>query len=220
MGTIGGMGSPHFTELLGRAQGGDRDAINQVLAEIRPYMEKIASDYADPAHAQESASDLVQEAWLRAWQRIEQFRGAGGEEETRAAFHGWVAQVVRRVGLNAQKARNRLKRRARDRAIVPLEGGPSGSIDAPARRGDVELAASASTPSAGLRRREEAGLVEEALGKLPHDGSREVLRLCFFDGLSLGKAAERLGLTYDQTRERYHKALRSVEKELKAPFGA
>jgi DNA-directed RNA polymerase specialized sigma24 family protein len=41
-----------------------------------------------------------------------------------------------------------------------------------------------------------------------------IVRLHFFDGLSLREIAERLDLSYDQVRHRYQTTLRSLEQEL------
>ena len=70
-----------FSALLLRAQSGDRRAMDLILEEFQSLLEKTASGYADPDQAAESASDLVQESKLRAWQRVGQFRGA----ETRSS---------------------------------------------------------------------------------------------------------------------------------------
>ena len=43
---------------------------------------------------------------------------------------------------------------------------------------------------------------------------REIVRLCFFDGLSLRQIAERLQLSYDKVRQRYHRSLKVLEREL------
>jgi RNA polymerase sigma factor (sigma-70 family) len=45
---------------------------------------------------------------------------------------------------------------------------------------------------------------------------REVIRLYFFEGLSLQGIAERLDLTYDMVRDRYRRAIRQLERNLRA----
>jgi RNA polymerase sigma-70 factor, ECF subfamily len=199
-----------FSELLLRAQSGDRRAMDLILEEFQPLLEKTASGYADPDQAAESASDLVQESKLRAWQRVGQFRGAGDEIQLRAMFGAWLGQIARSIGLNAREARNARKRRAPNAVHVRIGGGGGSSTHA-----GFDPASSDPTPSAEAGKDERASLIQAALERLPSAESREVLRLCFFDGLTLRQVAERLALTYSQVRERYHAAMRVLERDLK-----
>ena len=59
-------------DLLERARTGDRAATTRLLEMVRPHLEACARGYCDPAGG-ESTADLVQESWLRAWQRLDQF---------------------------------------------------------------------------------------------------------------------------------------------------
>ena len=181
-----------------------------ILDEFQPVLEKSAGGYADPAQAAESASDLVQESKLRAWQRVGQFRGAGDEVHLRAKFGAWLGQIARSVGINAREARNARKRRMPNAVHVRIGGGGGSSTHA-----GLDPASSDPTPSAEAGKDERASLIQSALERLPSAESREVLRLCFFDGLTLRQVAERLALTYSQVRERYHAAMRVLERDLK-----
>ena len=87
---------------------------------------------------------------------------------------------------------------------------------APSRSsGGVDPAASGSSPSAGARRKEEAAAVRAALARLSDAEEREVVRLRFFESLSFREVAARLGLTYDQVRERFHVGMQRLEKEMR-----
>jgi RNA polymerase sigma factor (sigma-70 family) len=198
-----------FRDLLRLAQAGDRRAMDLLLEEFEPILDRAARDYADPRQAAESASDLVQETRLRAWQRVAQFRGSGDEAQNRAMFGAWLGQIARTVGMNAREARNARKRRSPNAVHVRIGGGGSST------QGGVDPAGSDPTPSAEARKDERASLIQAALDRLPSAEGREVLRLCFFEGLTLRQAAERLALTYSQVRERYHAAMRLMEKDLK-----
>jgi RNA polymerase sigma factor (sigma-70 family) len=65
-----------------------------------------------------------------------------------------------------------------------------------------------------LRTDEQARLVQAALERLADDTDRAILRLRFFDGLSLRQIAERLALSYDKVREHYQSGLGQLEREL------
>jgi RNA polymerase sigma factor (sigma-70 family) len=195
-----------FTDLLRDAQGGSRDAMDRLLAIIRPELERLAEGYADPRRAAESTQDVVQEAWVRAWQKLDQFRGADTSEETQAMFRAWVAQILHRVGLNAQRAWRAPMRRPRNAAIVRIAG--------PAGDSGVEPPADSPTPSALVRADEESVRVREALSRMADETDRRIVTARFFDGLSLREVARRLDLPYEKVRRRFEAAMRDLERDL------
>src|SRR5579884_3370736 len=185
------MESAEFGDLIRRARAGDRPAQDGLFARLRPYLERLARPYADPGHAGESTSDLVQETELRLWQRLDQFRPAENHEHTVALFLNWTRKVVRRVGLNRRRFRTAQVRQPR-RPIASLDRPATGD---PARRpGADDPATRQPTPSANVRAGEEARLVLQALDGLPDETDRDVLRLRFREGLSLRQIAPRLRL--------------------------
>src|SRR6516164_5071244 len=101
---------PGFQNLLARARAGDRAATDELLALIRPWLEKVAMSHALAHQPDGSVSDLVQEAWLRAWQKLDQFQGAADEAQALAMFRAWLARIVSRLGLNAVRDRNASQR--------------------------------------------------------------------------------------------------------------
>jgi RNA polymerase sigma factor (sigma-70 family) len=194
------MDATGFRSLLRRAQAGDRHSLDDLLAALRPHLETLARPFADPACAAESTSDLVQEAELRAWQRLHQFKGTDDDEGALAMFRAWVGQFVRRLGQNARRHRRR-KRRRPDRPVASLDAvapGQSANL-----LGVAEPHANEPSPSTNVRADERTQSVLQALAALPDEQERQIVRLRFFDGLSLRDIAGRLGLTYDVVRERY-----------------
>jgi RNA polymerase sigma factor (sigma-70 family) len=187
-----------FRALIAQAQAGDAEAQHRLLAVIRPHLERVARAYADPARAEESASDLIQEASLRAWQRLDRFRAAADDEQTLALFRAWIDRLARNVGLNRRRD-GRAKRRR------PLK--PFVSLDEPADRPASDPADGGPSPSANLRAGEQTRLVLEALERLPDETDRRIMRLRFFEGQSLRQIADRLPLPYDHVRDRFQKTL-------------
>lgn len=200
-----------FLKLIERARKGDPAAAGDLLGAVRPHLEGIARRYTDPGHAEESTSDLVQEAWLRAWQRLDQFRGEGGDEDAFRQFRAWAGQIVHRLGLNTRRDREAQRRRPAGRAVLRLSGGPGRSTG---RGAPVVALDGGPTPSANVRGREAARLVQSALEKLPDQLDRDIVRLRVFEGLSLRDTAARLELTLDRVRGRYQAALKRLEKDL------
>jgi RNA polymerase sigma factor (sigma-70 family) len=207
-----GEGRPQTVEaLIASAQAGDAGAMDQLLELLRPYLEKLARDYADPDHASESTSDLVQESWLRAWQRLGQFSGGVAGEETLPMFRAWVGQIVHRLGLNRQRDRRAQRRQPAGRRIIPLaqEGYRSEAGD-----GAAFPEAGGPTPSAAASLDEEAHLVHQAIDSLADGIDRAIIRLRFFESLSLRQVAERLQLSYDQVRDRFRASMSILERRL------
>jgi len=200
-----------YQVLVEAARKGDEDAMAQLLVRVRPHMEAIARSYSDPSQAMESVSDIVQEAWLKAWQKLDQFQGGKTDDETLAMLLAWVGQIVRRLAINAHRDRNRQRRQAPGGGILSLDGAaPAGSSGG----GGIYAQSNGSTPSAAARGEEESQLVEAALDNLPDPSDRMLLRLRFFEGISLRQIAERLDLSYDKVRERYEACLRRLEGDL------
>jgi RNA polymerase sigma factor (sigma-70 family) len=200
-----------FQVIVREAQQGSRDAMDRLLAILRPQLEELSRGYADPARAAESTQDLVQEAWLRAWQKMEQFKGGRDDAETMAMFRGWIGQIVHRLGLNAIRDRQVQRRSPPAGTVQPLrESGPGSSGGGWWN----EPAAGGPSPSGVFQIDEEARLVQAALEKISDTIDRDIVRLRFFEGVSLRQIAERLGMRYSAVRERYQVSLRVLEREL------
>lgn len=191
---------------LNLARDGDRQAMERLLAALGPHLESLARRYAEPG-AQESVADLVQEAAVRIWQKLAQFQG-GEDEQTAAMFHDWLSQLVRNLALDRQRERH-AQRREPPGGVLPLQAAGTSEAQPP------EPPAAGPTPSANARTEEQANLIRAALDNLPQVVDREIMRLCFFEGLSLRQIADRLQLSYDKVRERYHHSLRVLERELR-----
>jgi RNA polymerase sigma factor (sigma-70 family) len=58
-------------------------------------------------------------------------------------------------------------------------------------------------------------MIRRALAKIPDATEREILRLRFFEGLSLRQVAERVQVNHETVRQRYHAVLRRLQRDLK-----
>lgn len=206
------MNSPDgFQDLVSRAQAGDRQAMDQLLAVIRPWLEQLARGYADPRRPDESTSDLAQEAWLRAWQKLDQFRGGGDDEQTRARFRAWLSQIVHRLGLNALRGRQTQRRKPPGKRLR-VRPAPA---DESASQNGIEPAASGPTPSANMQAEEQMRRIRGALQQIADTTDREIVRLRFFEGWSLRQIARHLHTNQEQVRQRYHAVMEQLERELR-----
>ena len=188
------MAPSEFTELLARARSGDPAALNALLAQVQPWLAQSARRF-DLELPDASSADLVQEAWLRAWRSLDDFRGNDAP-----AFRAWLDLIVRSAGLNAVRHRQAEKRRE-PAARVPLDSEIQGD-DRPG-------------PGSQAQAAEEIERLHAALAGMPDALDREIVRLHFEDGLSLRQTAERLGMHQESVRRRFHAALLYLENKLR-----
>lgn len=198
-----------FGELVEAARTGNRQALDQLLAAVRPELQRRALRYIALDQPEASASDLVQSVCLRAWQKLEQFECGTDDDQALAQFRAWLFRILHRLGLNQIRHRT-AQRRQPEKKHVRL-----GVLAVDAKEGGgFEPAANQATPSARARSAEEADLVRQALAKVPGEIDRTIVHLRFFKGLALRRIAEQLQLSEDKVRERFYFTLRRLEREL------
>ncbi len=210
------MSSEDFDSLIRQAQGGDRKAMENLLEEIRPYLEKVARGYADPSRASRSTSDLVQEAELRAWEKLDQFQGGEEAEETIAKFRSWMIQIVHRLALDIQRSRNTQRRKAPGYVVLPLDKRRPGAEGETSSKGPRKLdpPAKQSTASAKFQSSERALLVRAAINSLPDERDRQIVQLFFFEGVPLTEVSTRLNLPYHKVKEHYRASMARLGQQL------
>jgi RNA polymerase sigma-70 factor, ECF subfamily len=204
------IASEGLAQLVRQAQAGDRQAGAELLDRVGPALRTFAANFDRPSTAEESTADLVQEASLRFWEKLPQFRGATDDTQTAAMLYEWLRKMVRRFAATRRQARHAGKRRPAT-AVLPL--GTPGNDSRKTNVG-IDPAAGGPSPSALAGAAEFDHRVRVALNALPEPLDRQILDLCFCHSLSLRQISERLQLSYDKVRERYHAGLRFLEREL------
>lgn len=200
------MEASGFRDLVRRAQAGETAAVDQFLRLIGPYLEQVARPYADAA-ADDSAADLAQDVRLQLWLKLGQFQGGPTDEQTLLAFRAWLRQVVYRQSLRRRRDRARHRRRP---------PGPLVSLDKPADSFDgrgLDPPASELTPQAAAQANETIAGVRSALDAID-SVDREIVQQRFAAGRSLRQVAQALGLSYDEVRSRFNRAMEQLEKRL------
>jgi RNA polymerase sigma factor (sigma-70 family) len=192
--------------LVLRAKTGDEAAWRTLHAQMQPYLLRVARQALGPDWPQKSVSDLLQGTWERAWQGIGQFRGGDDDEQTAALLRAWLARILKNVRSNDRRFDDAVRRKAPP-GEVRLDGGDS---TAPG----VEPVSPDPTPSAELHAEDRRNVVQAALQHLPDEMDREIVRLRFFEDLSLAQIAKRLDLSYDNVRDRFHDSLKRLEPHL------
>lgn len=149
------------------AQAGDMQAFEELVARHR---DKIYARAFTMMRNEEEALDLSQEAWIKGWQRLQQFLGD-------SSFGTWMTRIVINLCLDALRKR---KRQMADSIEEMAE--ESGGVE---RHMPIEMG----NPTEGLEREDLRNRIQEAFKHLS-DAHRTVLILHEFDGLEYKQIAK------------------------------
>jgi len=170
-------------ELVERVKHGDASAYDTL---VRRHLDRATRIARRLLGNVEDAEDLVQEAFMRALDRL------GSFDSTRA-FGPWFYKLLINAGINARKARAL-------RAAEPERG------DAPSR---------GASPLEFTERHEIRERFAAALAALP-PRQRLVVSMVEVDGLSTTEIAESLGISPETVRWHHHQARQSLRAMLAA----
>jgi RNA polymerase sigma-70 factor (ECF subfamily) len=177
-------------ELVRKARLGDMDAFESL---VRKYQQKVYALCRRLTGAHQSADDLAQETFIKAYFSLESF------DEGRPLYP-WLRRIALNAGLNY------VKRRGREKPFD--DGGPD--------RGRKELTQAVEGPEQQLERAElEAGF-ESAVKALPTE-QRTVFVLRFYEDMSYDEIARELGLPLGTVMSRLNRARRRLRELLEAP---
>jgi RNA polymerase sigma-70 factor (ECF subfamily) len=172
------------------------------LQAYRPYLLVLARLQVYPRLAAKlDASDLVQQALLRAHQGLGQFRG--GPEHVKA----WLRQILARTAANA------IRHQCQACRDVRLEQALQADVEASSRRLDGWLAADQSSPSEVCQRQEQLHALAQALESLPED-QRAVLVLKHCQGQTIDGIARHLGRTPASVAGLLRRAMQAIRERL------
>ncbi len=178
------------TDLLKRAQSGDRRAVELLLAEQAPRIARFA---ARMCRNRADAEEVVQETLIAAARTLPNFRGD-------SAVSTWMYTIARSFCI---------KQRRRGRTVRQGDT----SLDDPQSHAALTLSDERDRPDRELGERELGQAVDEAIGELA-PMYREVLVLRDVEGLSAAEVAESLGLRVDAVKSRLHRARIAVRDRL------
>lgn len=173
--------------LVKAAKGGDTMAFEELVARHR---DKIYARAYSVVRSEEEAIDLSQEAWVKAWQRLEQFHGD-------SSFSTWITRITINLSLD------HLRRRKRE---------PTDSLDAMNEEsGGVEryMPPVAVNPTERLERGELRARIEAAMDQLS-DAHRTVLVLHEFEQMEYKRIAETMGCSIGTVMSRLFYARRKL----------
>jgi RNA polymerase sigma-70 factor (ECF subfamily) len=184
--------------LVRRVQRGERGAYDLLVLKYQHKVVKLVMRYLrDPADAE----DVAQEAFIKAYRALPQFRGD-------SAFYTWLY----RIAINT--AKNALAARERNPVSYDLDlQGNDESTDVVARLKDPE------TPEGLALTEEIRTTVNAAISELPEE-LRTAIVLRELEGMSYEEIAESMDCPVGTVRSRIFRAREAIDRRLREVFDA
>jgi RNA polymerase sigma-70 factor, ECF subfamily len=194
------------TEIADDVQVSDEELVSRVLAgeteEFETLMRRHNRRVYRVARAvvrdDAEAEDVAQEAYVRAYQHLDQFQG-------RASFVTWLTSIA------FHEALARVRKRARQQEIDAMDESSRDSLP--------QLAMRAGSPEQRASAAEISNLLEDAIDGLP-DKYRQVFMLRDVEEMSTTEAAACLGISEENVKVRLHRARALMRRELFSRAGA
>lgn len=168
-------------QTIERALAGSLDAFNQLVTEYQNLAYSVAFRLLNE---EEAASDAVQESFLKAYRRLETFRGGN--------FKSWLMRIVTNTCYDMLRARSRRRTDSLDDLPVEREYIPA-------------LTDPGESPLDYVERQELAHLLEVAIQSLPDD-QRAAIILCDVEGYAYDEIAEITDVAMGTVKSRISRA--------------
>src|ERR1700683_934797 len=181
-------GATREQELIASVQGGQHELFYEL---VRPYERQVYAAALAILRNQQDAEDAAQEAMLKAFANIRQFRAE-------ARFSTWLIQIT---------VNEALMRRRRERTVVMegMDARRSGQDDEESEYAPRDFADWREIPSEALERKEVRQRLAEALGTIDRK-YREVFVLRDMEQLNIQETAEALGISVASVKTRLLRA--------------
>jgi RNA polymerase sigma-70 factor (ECF subfamily) len=195
--SIAGQLEPHpDVALVARVRGGDVSAYDTLVRKYERQLFRIAQHITQN---REDAEDVMQDAFLKAYEKLEQFQG-------NSKFYTWIVRIA------VNQALMKLRRRKTDKSVSLDEAIDTGE-DTVVR----EIAAWDEDPEERYTREELGTILDTAVQSLdpPY---RSVFMLRDVDELSTEETAETLGLSVPAVKSRLLRARLQLREKLTRYF--
>jgi RNA polymerase sigma-70 factor (ECF subfamily) len=167
-------------ELIRAAQKGDRDAFERL---VHAYDRGVLQVAMNLLRSPEDAYDVYQEAFLRVFKNIHQFR-------LDSSFSTWLYRIVTNLCLDQMRKR---KTRREESSVVETEDGPRDRLDTVAEGREL------GDPQRSLINRQLGSRIERGLGELTAK-ERMVFELRHYQGMRLRAIGEALGTSEEAAK--------------------
>jgi len=182
--------------LVRRVQRGEKGAFDALVLKYQHKVVKLVMRYV---RSYAEAEDIAQEAFIKAYRALPQFRGD-------SAFYTWLYRIAINTAKNAVASR--------DRSPIDYDldlQNPDESYDMQGRLKDTE------TPEALALTEEIRGIVNSAMDALPED-LRTAIMLRELEGLSYEEIAASMDCPVGTVRSRIFRAREAIDRRLREVF--
>ena len=186
---------PSDLDLVQRVKNGDKEAFNLLVLK---YQRKVGRLVRRLVSNSDEADDVVQDAFIKAYRALPQFRGD-------SAFYTWLYRIAVNTAKNHLVSRGK---RPISLSELTSNEGDNESFEVPVVTIDNN------TPEAELMSRQIAEAVNRAVSALPEE-LQTALSLREIDGLSYEEIAEAMNCPIGTVRSRIFRAREAVAAELK-----
>lgn len=183
-------------ELVRRVQAGDKRAFDVLVLKYQNKLVKLITRYI---HDPVEALDVAQEAFIKAYRALPNFRGD-------SSFYTWLY----RIGINT--AKNHLVAAGRRPPESDIDAQDAEQYDFESRLKDQE------TPEGIAERDEVERTIFDAIDALPED-LRTAITLREFEGLSYEEIAQAMDCPVGTVRSRIFRARDAIDKKLRPLIG-
>lgn len=184
-------------ELVARVQRGDKKAFELLMLKYQRKIARLLARFVrDPAEVE----DVAQEAFIKAYRALPQFRGE-------SAFYTWLYRIAINTAKNHLASSGR-----RPSTPTAVENEDGETFDETDNLTDIN------TPESVLASREIAETVNRAIESLPED-LRTAIVLREIEGMSYEDIAETMGSPIGTVRSRIFRAREAIAAKLRPLLG-
>lgn len=187
-------------QLVERVKAGDRRAFELLVIKYERRVLRLLSRFI---RDQAEMEDVAQEAFIKAYRALPQFRGE-------SAFYTWLYRIA------VNTAKNYLS--TQGRRPISLSQLQSADADEGESFDAADVVEDTNTPDAELHSRQVAETVNAAIEALPPD-LRTAITLREIEGLSYEEIAEAMGCPIGTVRSRIFRAREAIAERLRPLLG-
>lgn len=189
--------------LLPAARQGNSDARNDLFLQLQQYLRWVAHRQFDNRLQNKlGESDVVQQSYLRAVERFDDFRG-DNQQQLKAWLREILTNEVRQVRRSLRAEKRDWQRERPVNGHNDASGSTNGLID------------QLPTPGTQALAKEQSAAVHAALERLSDD-HRAVIELRNWQKLPFGEIAEQMGRTENAVTKLWFRALVRLQEELES----
>ena len=181
--------------LVEHCQGGSAEAFDQLVTR---YRQKVYGTVFHMVRNPDDAWDITQEAFLKSWKSMKNFRG-------QSSFYTWLYRIVTNVAIDWMRRKKNQPSAEFDEAIqTPEHVEPAASTMARPDPG----------PLAATQSQETGSLINKAIATLSPE-HQVVVTLNLIEGFQYNEIAEKLGISIGTVMSRLFYARKKLQVQLK-----